>query len=370
MRPAPILGFLLCILSFSLWGRECPPIHLYFEPGEQVELTESSWVILENMSGQLRRSSEIVVQVARPIGSFGGGLRDRYSERMGWVERWLQEERVWPGVVTTEFTMMGSAPGPHVIIQLNGCEGNGYRREWVPDVSFHAGDGIQVTCKENVVSRIQSIRVSQWGLPETLMEKGWPANSLEDGRAMRIVGLIQVDIPDTAVGLAFRLKVPLRGTGNIRRAQLMRPGTEGLRPAREKVRMKSEGELSIAMFSPPESGVYAIVESSPVLSQVSGLSLLAPDGWTFEKVRWRSITQFLATPIGDMTHFVVVEPERTTPEFLVDLTFRDAQGNVQSTGWSYWHDLPMKKVLPWTAGKHRQFDPDFFADSTSISPIE
>ena len=230
-------------------------------------------------------------------------------------------------------------------------------------VQFRLGDDIEVTCKQDVADRLAAVGLKTLPLPEAMMDRAWPANDMEEGGALRVVGLVEVIIPDTAEGIPFRIKVPLRNCGTVRRARLMVPSGNGLSEAREKLRLRSDRGMTFALFTPEASGVYAIVEKKYDREVRNPVNLLAPDGWTFQKVQWRSITQYLTTPIGQSPHVVEVEPERMTEQYLVNLTFRDDRGEEHATGWRHFSDLPFRAVLFLMPGSFRQFDADFFASS-------
>ena len=328
------------LLNALISAQDCARVQLTFEP-QQAVLNGASWHLLDGLGYVFRQASFVDVSVSVPKGFFiPDHGQDIYSLRMALVQRWMGEEAVDLAKVTFRKVLVpyGEARAD-VVLQHDGCVEAKYRPPYEPDTVLVFGPGVELRCKIRDAAAFGGVRIEGLNWAEEAMGMGWPATEVVGGQR-DVVGLAQIHLPDSARHLPHRIQFPLPDGAQIRRGELMIPTPDGLVATDVRLRLKAEDGTDFAQFEAPHSGPLAIVAPAARAAEEAFVEVLAPDGWIFEHVAWRSPVTWHALALGESPYRARFPDEAVSEAHAYQFRIRSPEGQVLELPWGAWADLP------------------------------
>lgn len=328
------------LLNTLISAQECAEVELTFEH-LQAELEGSSWRLLDGLGYAFRQATSVDVSVSVPKGFFiPDHGQDIYSRRMTLVQRWMGEEAV--DLAKVRFRMVEVPHGElraDVVVEHDGCVAPKYRPPHEPDTVLVLGRGVELRCKVRDAAAWGGVRIEGREWAEEAMGRGWPATEVV-GVQRDVVGLAQIHLPDSARHLAHRIQFPLPDGVQIRRGELMIPTPDGLVATDVRLRLKAENGTTFAQFEAPHSGPFAIVAPAARAAEEGFVEVLAPDGWIFEHVAWRSPATWHAVTLGESPFRARFPAEAVSEAHAYQFRIRSPEGQVLELPWGAWAELP------------------------------
>lgn len=339
-------GAMLLLHAFTS-AQDWAPLELHFEP-KKAELSASSWTLLDGMGHALRQAESIDFSISIPKGFFVPDHgEDLYSRRLALLRRWITEENV--DLARVAFRMVAVKQGVYradAVVVYRGRGEAKYRPPLERDTTWMLENGIAL--RSAVKDAAALARAEAEGLPwdERSLANGWPATEVAGGQRT-VVGLVQIHVPDSARDRAFRVRFPLPTSQNLRRAELMIPTERGLLPLDGRVRLDAEDGTTFAVFAAPAPGCIAVVAAAERATELEFVDVLAPDGWVFEGVAWRTAATWHDVKLGEAPHRARLPIGAVSEAHAYRFELRNEAGQRIAVPWMAWEALPWKhRPLP------------------------
>lgn len=328
------------LLNTLISAQDCAEVELSFEY-QKADLSGSSWRLLDGLGYAFRQASYVDVSVSVPKGFFiPDHGQDIYSRRLAILERWVTEEAV--DLSKVKFRLVEVPYGEvrsDAVVEHDGCGEPRYRPPMERDTTLMLGRGIELRCMVRDAEALGGVRVVGLDWAEEAMGQEWPATEVV-GVQRDVVGLVQIHMPDSVRNLPHGIRFPLPDGLAIRRGDLLIPTRDGLHPTNERLRLKAEDGTTFAHFSAPHAGPFAIASAVERGADEEQVEVLAPDGWVFERVAWRTAHAWHEVPLGESPYRARFPAEAVSDACEYTLRLRSPDGQVLEWPWSPWAALP------------------------------